>query len=94
MKGLSAHLSPTPVISFDPSLRLKSDKEELLQVQQTPTRAEGSVQNYWSQSNLEGKLSDNTEHGRGPPQASEPSYNALDEVIEEAKAMQDLVSLR
>ncbi len=91
---LSAHQSLTPVLSFDPSLQLKPDKEDLLQLQQTPSRTEGSVQDHSSQNHLEAKLSDNTEHGRGPLQASELSYNALDEVIEEAKAIKDLVSLR
>ena len=82
-----------PVLSFDQSLQLKPDKEELLQLQQTPSGTEGSVQDHSSQSHLEAKL-DNTEHGMGLPQAFELSYNALDEAIEEAKAIQDLVSLR
>lgn len=81
------------MLSFDPSLQLKPDKEELLQLQQTPSRTEGSVQDHSSHSHLEAKLSDNNEHGKGSLQASKLSYNALDEAIEEAKAIQDLVSL-
>ena len=63
-------------------------------MQQIPSRTEGNVQDHSSQSHPEAELSDNTEHGRGPLQASEQSPNALDDVIEEAKAIQDLVSLR
>ena len=82
------------MLSFDPSLQLKPDREELLQLQQTPSRTEGSVQDHSSHSHPRAKLLDNTELARGPLQASEISYNALDEAIEEAKAIQDLVSLR
>ena len=83
-----------PVLSFDPSLQLKPDRGEILQLQQTPSRTEGSVQDYSSHIHPRAKLLDNTEHAREPLQASELSYNALDEAIEEAKAIQDLVSLR
>ena len=93
VRVLSAHQSITPVLSFDKSLQLKPDKEELLRLQQTPSRTEGSVQDHSSQSHLEAKL-DNTEHCKGPLQASVLSDNALDEAIEEAKAIQDLVSPR
>ena len=93
VRVLSAHQSITPVLSFDQSLELKPDKEELLQLQQTPSWTEGSVRDHSSQSHLEARLT-NTEHGEGPLQASAQSYNALDGAIEEAKAVQDLVSLR
>ena len=82
------------MLSFDASLQLKLNKDEIFQLQQTPSRTEGSVRGHSGQSHLEAKLSDNIEHGRGPPQAPELSYNALDEVIEEARVIQDLVSLR
>lgn len=52
------------------------------------------MQDHSSQGHPEAKLLDNTEHARGPLQASEPSYNALDEAIAVAKAIQDLVSFR
>ena len=93
VRVLSVHQSVTPVLSFDKSLQLKPDKEELLQLQQTPSRTEGSVQDRSSQSHLEAKL-DITEHCKDPLQASALSDNALDEAIEEAKAIQDLVSPR
>ena len=82
------------MLSSDTSLQLKPGKEELLQLQQTPTRTEGSVQDHLSQIRPETMLLDNTEQTRGPLQASELSHNALDEAIEEARAIQDLVSSR
>lgn len=88
------HQSLTSALSFDPSIQLKPDKEELFQLQQTPSRAEGNAQEHSSQSHPKAKLSNNTELGRSPLQASEQSHDALDKIIEEAKAIQDLVSLR
>ena len=80
--------------SLDPSLQLKPDKEEVLQLQQTPSRTEGSVQNHSNRSHPGTELLDNNDHAGSALQAFKLSYNALDEAIEEAKAIQDLVSLR
>lgn len=81
------------MLSLDQSLQLKPDKEEFLQLQQTPSWIEGSVQDHSDRSHPGTKLLDYNHHVRGALQASKLSYNALDEAIEEAKAIQDLVSL-
>ena len=85
--------SLTPVPSSDTSLQLKRDKGEGLKLQQTRSRTEGSErallnQNHYGAARQPGAA----EQEQGAIQLSEHPKNALDEAIEEAQAIKDLVS--
>lgn len=86
--------TPTTAVSSDTSLKLKPDKNEIAQMQQTPARTEETA----PASSLQSCecLKPNKETEKVPESAAnslENSRDALDEAIEDARAVKDLVGL-
>ena len=85
--------SPTPPASSETSLQVKSDTRKGVQLQQSSSRTEGSDQSLRSQSKdriIDPAIRQQLDKTSiVPPKQSE---DALDEAIEETKAVQDLVS--
>lgn len=88
-----AEHSPTPIVSSsETSLQLKPDKSRELQSQNTALRTESSEQNEPKPADdiINNTINQRLTHRLA--RATSLQYNALDQAIEDAKAVQDLVS--